>query len=77
MYKEDKPYGGKKVGLIEENSKLYDKPYGGTSVGRHEDGKVYDKPYGGSAIGRSDTKDGAAYWLLKDKQDDQKDDQKK
>ncbi len=67
----DKPYGGKKVGRIEENGKLYDKPYGGTSVGRHEDGKVYDKPYGGSAIGRTENKDGAGYWLLKDKKDDQ------
>jgi hypothetical protein len=57
----------KKVGRIEENGKLYDKPYGGTSVGRHDDGKVYDKPYGGSAIGRSDKKDGAGYWLLKEK----------
>ena len=35
-------------------------------------GKVYDKPYGGSAIGRTENKDGAGYWLLKDKKDDQK-----
>ena len=63
----DKPYGGKKIGRIEESGKLYDQPYGGKAVGRYEDGKVYNKPYGGKAIGRTDNKDGSGYWLLKEK----------
>ena len=63
----DSPYGGSKVGRIEEDGRLYDKPYGGSAVGRHKDGMVYDKPYGGSAIGKTEQRDGAGYWLLRKK----------
>ena len=63
----DKAYGGRKVGRIEENGKLYDKAYGGKTVGKYEDGKVYDNDYGGKAIGKTGNKDGAGYWLLKEK----------
>jgi len=36
-------YGGKKVGRIKENGKLYDEPYGGTAIGRtdHQEGTGY------------------------------------
>jgi len=63
----DSPYGGEKAGRIEDNGKLYDKPSGGEAVGRYEDGKVYDNPYGGKVIGSTDSKDGAGYFLLKEK----------
>ena len=63
----DKAYGGKKVGRIEENGKMYDEAYGGKAVGRYEKGKVYDDDYGGKAVGKTDNKDGAGYWLLKEK----------
>jgi len=61
------PYGGNKVGRIEDNGKFYNQPYGGKAVGRYEDGKVYNDPYGGKAIGSTDNKDGAGYFLLKGK----------
>jgi hypothetical protein len=66
----DSPYGGKKVGRIEDNGKIYDKPYGGKAVGRYDDGKVYNNPYGGKAIGSADSKEGAGYFLLREKNPD-------
>lgn len=65
----DSPYGGKKVGRIEESGRLYNQPYGGKAVGKYKDGKVYDTPYGGKAIGRTENNEGAGYWLLKEKED--------
>ena len=62
----DTAYGGKSIGRIGEDGKLYDAPYGGNPVGRYDDGKVYDAPYGGSVIGSSDSEEGAGYWLLEE-----------
>ena len=56
----DRPYGGKKIGRIDENGFVYDKAYGGKKIGRVKDGEVYDKAYGGKAIGRIDD-DGKLY----------------
>jgi len=30
----DRPYGGKKVGRVDENGFVYDKAYGGNKIGR-------------------------------------------
>jgi len=38
----DSPYGGKKVGRIDEKGYIYDDAYGGKKIGRVEDGVVYD-----------------------------------
>jgi hypothetical protein len=48
----DSPYGGKKVGKIDEDGFIYDSPYGGKKIGRVNDGFVYDSPYGGKKVGR-------------------------
>ena len=57
----DKPYGGSKVGRLENNGVFYDHPYGGSSIGRiDEKGFVFDRAYGGSKVGRMD-KDGFVY----------------
>ena len=56
----DRPYGGKKVGRIDENGFIYDGAYGGKKIGRVKDGKVYDKAYGGKSVGRID-EDGKLY----------------
>ena len=48
----DSPYGGKKVGRVDERGFIYDDAYGGKKIGRVEDGKVYDKAYGGKKVGR-------------------------
>ena len=48
----NQPYGGKKVGRVDENGFVYDGAYGGKKVGRVKDGKVYDEAYGGKSVGR-------------------------
>jgi hypothetical protein len=65
-YVYDSPYGGTKVGRIEDNGKIYDEPYGGKAVGRYDDGKVYNDPYGGKAIGSAGRREGAGYFLLRE-----------
>jgi hypothetical protein len=68
------PNGGLPVGRIEKKEKgvfnIYDSAAGGKTVGRWEGGKIYDRgSYGGKIIGVSKNKDGAAYFLLKEKID--------
>ncbi len=48
----DAPYGGKKVGRIDDRGVIYDSAYGGKKIGRVKDGIVYDKVYGGKKVGR-------------------------
>jgi hypothetical protein len=56
----DSPYGGKKVGKIDDDGFIYDSPYGGKKIGRVNDGFVYDSPYGGKKVGRIN-EDGKLY----------------
>ena len=56
----DSPYGGKKVGKIDDRGFIYDRPYGGKKTGRVKDGFVYDSPYGGKKVGRIE-EDGKFY----------------
>jgi hypothetical protein len=56
----DSPYGGKKIGRVDDNGYVYDKAYGGKKIGKVKDGKVYDKAYGGKSIGRI-AEDGKLY----------------
>jgi len=49
-YLYDSPYGGKKVGRIDEKGCIYDSAYGGKKVGRVDDGYVYDDAYGGKRL---------------------------
>ena len=56
----DSPYGGKKIGRVDENGFVYDEAYGGKKIGRVKDGKVYDQVYGGKSIGRI-AEDGKLY----------------
>jgi hypothetical protein len=51
-YVYDSPYGGKKIGKVDENGYIYDSPYGGKKIGRVKDDFVYDSPYGGKKVGR-------------------------
>jgi hypothetical protein len=59
----------KKLGRLEKKENgaynIYNSGSKGKPVGRWEDGKVYDRgSYGGKVIGVSESKDGAAYFLL-------------
>jgi hypothetical protein len=62
----DRPYGGKKVGRVDENGFVYDGAFGGKKIGRVKNGQVYDRAYDGSVIGESDSKDGVGYCLLEE-----------
>ena len=47
-----KPYGGKKIGRVEDGF-VYDQAYGGKRVGRiNGRGFMYDKAFGGKKVGR-------------------------
>ncbi len=64
------PNGGMPVGRIDKEGKIWDSAAGGKPIGRWEDGKVYNRSdRGGKIIGVSKNKNGAAYFLLKEKID--------